>query len=153
MNKIISSLLAVLLITNLTFATSSQNIHISNEIHKIEKQHGGKVGVYNINRNNWHNFTHSETFYFPICSVYKFLVVGAILKESMTDSNLLDEKLEFQKIKVLEPKINGVNLKNNLNKITPKIIARDLNKIAFSHDVLDKKHRILFKKFFIYSVS
>ncbi|API86635.1 class A beta-lactamase [Francisella uliginis] len=207
MNKIIFSLLATLLITNLTFATSSQNIHISNEIHKIEKQHGGKVGVYTINRNNWHNFTHSETFYFPICSVYKFLVVGAILKESMTDSNLLDEKVRISKnqiigyspitkkyvgkeitvkelckasilsdntatnlliyklgglkklgafilslkdhatkITALEPKINDVNLKNNLNKTTPKIIARDLNKIAFSHDVLDKKHRILFKK-------
>ena len=207
MNKIIFSLLAALLITNLAFATSSQNIHISNEIHRIEKHHGGKVGVYTINRNNWHNFTHSETFYFPICSVYKFLVVGAILKESMTDKDLLNEKVRISKnqlvgytpitkkyvgkemtikelcrasilsdntatnlliyklgglkkldsfilslndhatkITELEPDVNNISLNNNLNKTTPKIITRDLNKIAFSHDVLDKKHRILFKK-------
>ncbi|WP_150466250.1 class A beta-lactamase [Francisella sp. SYW-9] len=206
MKKIISSVL-LLLVANVTFAVSKDNIRISNDIHKIEKHYGGKVGVYTINRNNWHNFTHNETFYFPICSVYKFLVVGAILKESMTDKNLLNEKIRISKnqlvgytpitkkyvgremtvrelskasilsdntatnlliyklgglkkldsfilslndhatkITELEPKVNNVNISNNLNKTTPKIITRDLNKIAFSHDILDKKHRILFKK-------
>ncbi|MED7789073.1 class A beta-lactamase [Francisella sp. 19X1-34] len=206
MKKIIPSLL-LLLVANVTFAVSKDNIRISNDIHKIEKHYGGKVGVYTINRNNWHNFTHNETFYFPICSIYKFLVVGAILKESMTDKKLLNEKVRISKnqlvgytpitkkyvgkemtvkelcrasilsdntatnlliyklgglkkldsfilslndhatkITEIEPKVNNVNLRNNLNKTTPKIITRDLNKIAFSNDVLDKAHRILFKK-------
>ncbi|ASG68140.1 beta-lactamase [Francisella halioticida] len=206
MNKIIFSLLT-LLIVNLAFATSNRNINISNNIHKIESHYGGKVGVYTINRNNGQNFSHNETFYFPICSIYKFLVVGAILKESMADSNLLDEKIRISgnqivgyspitkkhigkeitvrqlckasilsdntatnllidklgglkklstfilslkdhatKITALEPKINDISLNNNLNKTTPKIIVRDLNKIAFSKNILDKKHRTLFKK-------
>lgn len=206
MKKIIFTLFSIFII-NLSFATNNENVHISNDIHEIEKHYGGKVGIYTINRNNFSNFSHNETFYFPICSIYKFLVVGAILKESMLDKNLLNEKVRVSKNQIVgyspitekyigkeisikqlckasilsdntatnlliyklgglkkldafilslkdhatkitatEPKVNNVSLTNNLNKTTPKIITRDLNKIAFSDDILDKKHQSLFKK-------
>ena len=50
------------------------------------------------------------------------------------------------KIANLEPVINKVDLTTNLNKTTPKIMARDINKLAFSDDVLNKEHRLLLKK-------
>ncbi len=50
------------------------------------------------------------------------------------------------KVANIEPSINKVDLNTNLNKTTPKIMARDINKLAFSDDVLDKEHRLLLKK-------
>lgn len=194
-------------ITMASFAASKQDIKLQNNLREIQTEYGGKIGVYTINRNNWSNFSFQSSFYFPVCSTYKILVVGAILKQSMTDKNLLNEKIkitsnsiagyspvtkkhidktmtiaqlcyasilsdntatnllvdklggldklqEFSislgdhatKIASEEPEINKVNLRTNLNKTTPKIMARDINKLAFSTDILDKKHRLLFKK-------
>lgn len=199
--------LFLILTTTIVFASSKANIEVSNDIKKLEIQYGGKIGVYTINRNNWTNFSHNETFYFPICSTYRFLVVGAILKKSMTDKNLLNEKIriiknqlagyspitkkhidkemtvnelckaailddntatnlliyklggleQLKKFKLslkdhatkvanLAPGVNKIDLTTNLNKTTPKIMARDINKLAFGHDVLDKRHRLIFKK-------
>lgn len=85
---------------------------------------------------------------------------ASILSDN-TATNLLVEKLggleklsEFNlslgdhatKIADKEPEINDVNLRTNINKTTPKIMTRDINKLAFSNDILDKKHRLLFKK-------
>lgn len=186
---------------------NQKNINLAFELKKIEAKHGGKIGLYVINRNNGENLAYQQSFYFPICSTYKFLVVGAILKQSMTNKDLLEEKIKIlpeeitgyspitrkhidKKISVaelcrasilsdntasnllihklgglkklreftlslndtatkvanLEPSINKVDLNTNLNKTTPKIMARDINKLAFSDDVLDKEHRLLLKK-------
>ncbi|MDE5035560.1 serine hydrolase, partial [Francisella tularensis] len=50
------------------------------------------------------------------------------------------------KVANLEHKVNHVSLTTNENKTTPKIMARDINKLAFSDDILDKKHRLMFKQ-------
>ena len=181
------------------------------KIQNIEKKHVGKIGVYIINRNNWSNFAVNASFYFPICSTYKFLVVGAILKQSMADNKLLNQKVKISKNQIvgspitrkhinqtmtvkqlckvsmqgdntatnilieklggltnlnkfilsltdhatkvanLESKVNHVSLTTNENKTTPKIIARDINKLAFSDAILDKIHRLMFKKWLIAS--
>lgn len=55
------------------------------------------------------------------------------------------------KVANLEPKVNHVSLTTNENKTTPKIMARDINKLAFSDDILDKKHRLMFKQWLIAS--
>ena len=205
MKKIIFLLIALLGISNLY--ANHKNINLAFELKKIEAEHGGKIGLYVINRNNWQNLAYQQSFYFPICSTYKFLVVGAILKQSMTNKDLLDEKIKISsneitgyspitskyidkkisvaelcrasilsdntasnllihklgglkklreftrslndnatKVAHLEPAINKVDLTTNLNKTTPKIMARDINKLAFSDDVLDKEHRLLLKK-------
>lgn len=206
MRKIIITIIGTLTIAT-CFGTSRTNIKVANKIKKIEAKYGGKIGLYSINRNNWHNFSHHSSFYFPICSTYKFLVVGAILKQSMTNENLLEEEVKIPeheivehspitkkhaskemtikqlckasikgdntatnllinklgglkklrdfnlslkdhatKVANLEPKVNEVDLTTNLNKTTPKILTRDINKLAFSNEILDKKHRIMFKK-------
>lgn len=206
MKKIITAIISVLIVTT-AFATSKANIQASNEIRKLEAKYGGKVGVYTIDRSNGHNFSHNASFYFPTCSTYKFLVVGAILKESMSNKGLLDEKVKItdsqitgyspitkkhinktmtvaqlckasinsdntaanllvQKLGGLKQlkkftlslqdhatkvassaaEVNKVDITTNLNKTTPKIMARDINKLAFSNSVLDKKHQKLFRK-------
>jgi len=205
MKKIISLIIALVCISSLY--AHKKNIGLSFELKKIEAKYGGKIGLYVINRNNWKNLAYQQSFYFPVCSTYKFLVVGAILKQSMTNKELLDEKIKIlpeeitgyspitnkyidkkitveklceasilsdntatnllikklgglkklrdftlslkdhaTKIADIEPTINHVDLTTNLNKTTPKIIARDINKLAFSDDVLDKEHRLLLKK-------
>ncbi|WP_395167668.1 class A beta-lactamase [Francisella salimarina] len=209
MKKIII-LATTLIFSSIGFSTTIANIQISNSLHNLEKQYGGKIGVYTINRNDNSNFSHNQSFYFPICSTYKFLVVGAILKQSMTNKNLLNEKIKIlsnqvvgyspitkehinqtmtvsqlsraaiqsdntatnllieklgglsklnkfilslhdhaTKVAGLEPIANQVNLTTNQNKTTPKIMARDINKLAFSNNILDKKHRLLFKKWLL----
>jgi beta-lactamase class A len=205
MKQIILLFIALFGINNLY--ANQKNVNIATQLKKIEAKHGGKIGLYVINRNNGKNLAYQESFYFPICSTYKFLVVGAILKQSMTDKKLLDEKIKIlpneitgyspitkkhidkkmtvaelsrasilsdntasnllihrlggleklrqfthslndkaTKVANLEPAVNKVDLSTNLNKTTPKIIARDINKLAFSDDVLDKEHRLLLKK-------
>ena len=205
MKKAILLLIALFGINNLY--ANHKNISLAFELKKIEAQHGGKIGVYVINRNDGENLAYQQSFYFPICSTYKFLVVGAILKQSMTNKELLDEKIKIlpenitgyspvtrkyigkkitvaelckasilsdntasnllinklgglkklreftrslddkaTKVAHLEPTINKVDLTTNLNKTTPKIMARDINKLAFSDDILDKEHRLLLKK-------
>ena len=72
--------LLLCIVTTSTFALSTDDIKLAKDIKKIEVKHGGKIGVYTINRNNWKNFSFQSSFYFPVCSTYKILVVGAILK-------------------------------------------------------------------------
>jgi beta-lactamase class A len=107
------------------------------------------------------------TGYSPITRKYvdKKISVAALCRASIlsdnTASNLLIHKLgglkklrEFTrslddkttKVANLEPNINKVDLTTNLNKTTPKIMARDINKLAFSDDILDKEHRLLLKE-------
>ena len=211
MKKIITLIVGILAIV-LSFATTKIDTQITNDIQNIEKKHGGKIGVYTINRNDWSNFAVNASFYFPICSTYKFLVVGAILKQSMVDNKLLNQKIKISKNQIvdyspitknhinqkmtikelckasmqgdntatnilikklgglknlnkfilsladhatkvanLEPKVNHVSLTTNENKTTPKIMARDINKLAFSDDILDKKHRLMFKQWLVAS--
>ncbi len=57
-----------------------KNINLAFDLKKIEAKYGGKIVTYVINRNNWKNLAYQEIFSFPVCSTYKFLVVGAILK-------------------------------------------------------------------------
>ncbi|MDE5018622.1 serine hydrolase, partial [Francisella tularensis subsp. holarctica] len=52
--------------------------------------------------NDWSNFAVNASFYVPICSTYKFLVVGAILKQSMTDNQLLNQKIKISKNQIVE---------------------------------------------------
>ncbi|QIV94463.1 class A beta-lactamase [Allofrancisella frigidaquae] len=205
MKKIIIFLSSLIHIT-ITFATSN-SIEISNQIAKLETGYGGKIGIYLIDYNNKSHFGYNENFYFPICSVYKFLVVGAVLKESMETPNLLNKKIKINENDIIgytpitsknidkkltiaelskatmlsdntaanllikklgglknlnkfiqslgdrdtiitadEPAINNVNLRDNLNKTTPRIIAKDLNKVAFDKKILNKKNQSLFKK-------
>lgn len=202
MKYLISVLL--ILISNFSFAG---NIQVQNKISKVQSKFGGKIGIYTIDRNNWKNFEYNGNFQFPICSVFKFLVVGAILKESMTNPDLLDKKIKINEGDIIgytpvtskninkslsvkdlskaailsdntatnllinelgglkklnefiislndkdtvitanEPNVNNINLHDNFNKTSPKSIARDINKIAFSDDVLDKRHQKLFRK-------
>ncbi|AJC49272.1 class A beta-lactamase [Allofrancisella guangzhouensis] len=194
------------LLHSVVFATLN-NVETSEQIKKLEIKYGGKIGIYLIDYNNKSHFGYNQNFYFPICSVYKFLVVGAILKESMITPNFLNEKIKINKndiigytpitsenidkkltieelskaailsdntaanllikklgglknlnkfiwslddkdtkITVNEPTINNVDLRDSLNKTTPQIIAKDLNKIAFEKKVLNKKYQLIFKK-------
>ncbi|APC91752.1 MULTISPECIES: class A beta-lactamase [Francisella] len=211
MKKIITLIISILIVT-LSFAITKVDIQVNNDIQNIEKKYGGKIGVYTINRNDGSNFAVNASFYFPICSTYKFLVVGALLKQSMTDNKLLNQQVKISKNQIvgyspitkkhinqtmtvrelckasmqgdntatnilieklgglknlnkfilslqdhatkianLEPKVNHVSLTTNENKTTPKVMAKDINKLAFSNDLLDKKHRLMFKKWLIAS--
>lgn len=127
MNKIIILILTIF-ISSIGLSTDAANIEISNHLHNLEKLYGGKIGVYTINRNNNSNFSHNQSFYFPICSTYKFLVVGAILKQSMTDNNLLNKE-----VKISANQIIGYSpvTKKHINQT---MTVRELSKAAIQSD-------------------
>ena len=42
-----------------------------------------KLGIYNINTDNKKAIKYNQNYHFPICSVFKFLLVGAVLDYDM----------------------------------------------------------------------
>ena len=114
MNEFVILIIALLSVNSLY--ANKKNINLAFELKKIEAKYGGKIGLYVINRNNWKNLAYQQSFYFPICSTHKFLVVGAILKQSMTNKNLLDEK-----VKILPEQITGYS------PVTSKYIGKKIS--------------------------
>jgi beta-lactamase class A len=206
--KLISTIIALFLIfISNSFALTS-NVQMGLDIAKIQSKYGGKIGVYSIDRNNMGNAYYQQFFHFPICSVYKFFVVGAVLKNDMKEPGYLNKKIKITKedvdgigyspitskyidkymsirqlsqatmksdnaasnilvkdiggldklnlfvsslgdkkthINDIEPGINDITLRSNDNMTTPKAVTRDINTLAFKNNILDKKHRLIFK--------
>ncbi|MED7819274.1 MULTISPECIES: class A beta-lactamase [unclassified Francisella] len=69
------------------------NTQTDDSFKSLEKQYNGKLGVYSINTPNKTSFSYNENYHFPICSVFKFLLVGAILEQDMHNKGFLDKKI------------------------------------------------------------
>ena len=96
MKKIITLIIGILVVA-LSFATTKIDTQVTNDIQNIEKKHGGKIGVYIINKMT------GVTLHLMLVSIFRyvvsinFLVVGAILKQSMVDNKLLNQKVKISK--------------------------------------------------------
>ena len=75
-----------------SFAAHTQ---IEAQLAALEKTSGGQLGVAAINTANNTRIQYHANERFPFCSTSKFIVVAAILKKSMTDKNLLQEKIMY----------------------------------------------------------
>ncbi|AXA33548.1 class A beta-lactamase [Francisella adeliensis] len=64
---------------------------------KLEDKYSGKIGVYSINNTDKSLIEYNENYHFPICSVFKLLLVGAVLHEDMQNEGFLDKKILITK--------------------------------------------------------
>ena len=82
------------------FATTQQHVKLTS-IHKdlagLEASSGGRIGVFVINTANNTHLEYRAKEHFPLQSTFKVMGVAAILKKSMSDSNLLQQKMTYTK--------------------------------------------------------
>ena len=70
---------------------------VQKELSKLESYSGGRIGIYAINTadNSLIQYRSQERFSFQ--STFKVIGVSAILKQSMTDNNFLQQKVTYKK--------------------------------------------------------
>ncbi|MDF2940226.1 MAG: beta-lactamase [Gammaproteobacteria bacterium] len=67
------------------------------KIQALETSSHGRLGVTEINTVNQDNFQYQATQRFPMGSTWKVMLVGDILKQSMNDPHLLQQKILYTK--------------------------------------------------------
>ena len=65
------------------------------QLTKLESSFGGRIGVYAINTANDEKIDYRVNERFPMCSTAKVMVCGAILKDSMKNSDLLQKTIQY----------------------------------------------------------
>lgn len=90
---------------------------IQEKLAALEASSGGRLGVAAINMSNNTRIQYRADERFPFCSTFKTLLAAAILKQSMTDCQLLQEKINYTK-EDLEPSWSPVAEKNLANGMT-----------------------------------
>ncbi|WP_168991274.1 class A beta-lactamase [Mycobacterium attenuatum] len=72
------------------------------QLEELEHTFDGKIGVYAINTSNGEIIAHREDERFPLQSTIKFMGVAALLKQSDTDSHLLQEIVHYSQNDLIE---------------------------------------------------
>lgn len=72
-------------------------LSIQKKLAALEASAGGRIGISAINTGNNTRIQYRAKERFPTKSTFKIMGVAAILKKSMTDSNLLQQKVTYQK--------------------------------------------------------
>lgn len=90
---------AIFLMNVSAFANAPEikSISIQKKLEKLEKSFDGKIGVYAIDTNNNQIIAYRSGERFPVQSTSKLIGVSALLKQSESDRNLLQEKLHYTK--------------------------------------------------------
>lgn len=96
------SCLLVVLIAILVGSMSRANTNINSlviqeKLAALEVESGGWLGLSSINTENNMKIDYRADRRFPVQSTFKVLVVGAVLKESMRDEGLLEERIMYSK--------------------------------------------------------
>lgn len=71
--------------------------NIQKDLRKLELSAGGRIGVFAINTGNNTRLQYRAKEHFPFQSTFKVIGVSAILKESMTNHHLLQQKITYTK--------------------------------------------------------
>ena len=84
---------------SIAIANQNQDIElnfIQSKIKNLEVSSGGRLGISAINTANNMHIEYRAEQRFPFQSTFKLLVVSAILKQSMADTDLLEEKVIYK---------------------------------------------------------
>ncbi len=95
-----SLLVAVMMISCIPTFAGTQQIKptsIEKKLAELETSFDGRIGIYAINTANNQHIQYRTNERFPIQSTFKIMAVSAILKKSMTDNRLLQEKVFYTK--------------------------------------------------------
>lgn len=84
-----------LLIASITTVYADTGSAAQQQLAALEKKDNGALGIAAINTDNNFNFLYRADQRFPFQSTFKAILAGAVLKQSMTDSSLLGEKITY----------------------------------------------------------
>lgn len=87
-------------------------VSFSNELLKLEKMSGGRIGVSAFNTVSLMRAQHRANERFPFCSSFKVLPVAALLKKAAIDKNLLQERVRYTQKDVQDSGYTAVTSKN-----------------------------------------
>ncbi|OUL97847.1 class A beta-lactamase [Paraburkholderia hospita] len=73
----------------------SVNLAARGRFEKLEASSGGRLGVAALNTADGSYVSYRESERFPMCSTFKLLVVALVLKRSMAERGLLDERVRY----------------------------------------------------------
>lgn len=74
-----------------------QTTPIEKKLAALEASMDGRIGLFAINTANNQQIQHLTTERFPIQSTFKLMAVSAILKQSMTEEHLLQQRINYTK--------------------------------------------------------
>jgi beta-lactamase class A len=78
-------------------ADAQPQTSIQQKLAALEASSGGRLGIYAINTMNNESIQYRAEERFPFCSTFKMMGVAAILKQSMTNKHLLQQKIKYGK--------------------------------------------------------
>src|SRR5690348_260499 len=95
--RVLFSLAAAVLltVTGPSVYAATENLPVQKELAKLEAKAGGRLGVSAINTGNQQGIYYRAEERFPLQSTFKLIGVSAVLKKSMADSQLFQEKITF----------------------------------------------------------
>ncbi|BFG74261.1 PEN family class A beta-lactamase, Bpc-type [Paraburkholderia terrae] len=73
----------------------SVNLAARERFEKLEASSGGRLGVAALNTADGSYVGYRESERFPMCSTFKLLVVALVLKRSMAERSLLEERVRY----------------------------------------------------------
>lgn len=76
---------------------NAEPLSLKKQLATLEASMDGKIGVFALNTANNQQIEYRSDEHFPIQSTFKVMVVAAILKQSMTDKHLLQQKITYSK--------------------------------------------------------
>lgn len=86
----------------LSAAPNTSHSCVQEQLAELEVSSGGHLGIAAINTANNQRIDYRANERFPFCSTFKVMVVAAILKQSMTDPYLLEQKINYTQKEVDE---------------------------------------------------
>lgn len=79
------------------FADPKETISLQKKLAALEASSGGRIGISAINTTNNTHIQYRAEEHFPIQSTCKVMVASAILKQSLTDNQFLQQKVTYKK--------------------------------------------------------
>lgn len=85
----------LLAISIVSWAADVQHTPVQQQLVTLEKNSGGRLGVFAWNTGNDKKISYRANERFPFCSTFKVLAVAAILKQSMQEPTLLQKRIFY----------------------------------------------------------
>lgn len=85
----------LLAISIASWATGVQHTTVQQQLVTLEKNSGGRLGVFAWDTGNDKNIAYRANERFPFCSTFKVLAVAAVLKKSMQEPTLLQKRIFY----------------------------------------------------------